>query len=117
MVSVRYNPAQTEMVGATATDRSIMLYDTRSNSAIRKIIMEMRSNTLRWNPMEPFHFTVVCLLFLCLLLLRSLCCLLTSALHTGMRGPQFVLLRHAQHVAVHMDAHGSHFGSVCILLC
>lgn len=25
---------------------------------MRKIVMEMRSNALAWNPMEPFNFTV-----------------------------------------------------------
>ena len=58
VISVRYNPAETEVLACTATDRSITLFDTKSKTPIRKMIMEMRANTLRWNPMEPFHFTV-----------------------------------------------------------
>ena len=45
-------------MGATASDRSILLYDTRGATPLRKVILKMRSNSLAWNPIEAFTFTV-----------------------------------------------------------
>jgi len=56
--SVKFNPIETHVLGATASDRSIVLYDTRGSNPLRKVIMKMRSNTLSWNPIEPFIFSV-----------------------------------------------------------
>ena len=39
-------------------DRSIMLYDVRSNSALGKTFLSNKSNCLCWNPQEPLNFTV-----------------------------------------------------------
>ena len=47
-----------ELLGACGSDRSVMLYDIRGNSPIRKVILTLRSNALKWNPMEPFVFAV-----------------------------------------------------------
>jgi WD repeat and SOF domain-containing protein 1 len=44
-------------VATCASDRSIILYDTRDIGPIRKVIMTLRSNRLCWNPMEAFIFT------------------------------------------------------------
>lgn len=56
--SVKFNPIETHLIGATASDRSIMLYDTRGSSPLRKVIMKMKSNTIAWNPIEAFIFSV-----------------------------------------------------------
>lgn len=56
---VRFNPAEPCLMGSTASDRNICLYDTRGSTPVRKLVMGMRSNSLAWNPMEPFNFTVV----------------------------------------------------------
>jgi len=58
LVSVKFNPSEMNLFGSTASDRSIALYDLRGNNAIRKLILNMRSNTLCWNPMRPSYFTV-----------------------------------------------------------
>nr|CAD7412150.1 unnamed protein product [Timema poppensis] len=42
---------------ACASDRSIILYDTREIGPVRKVILKLRSNKLCWNPMEAFIFT------------------------------------------------------------
>lgn len=55
---VRFNRAETNVVASTASDRSIVLYDIRTQSETRKVVLAMRSNGLCWNPMEPFNFTV-----------------------------------------------------------
>lgn len=56
--AVRYNPVQTNVVASAASDRSIALYDTRLQSPIKKLVLQMMSNAIAWNPMEAFNFTV-----------------------------------------------------------
>eukprot|EP00899_Mesostigma_viride_P012552 jgi/Mesvir1/21298/Mv21689-RA.1 len=56
--SVRFNTAEPDVFASTASDRSLALYDIRAASAIRKIIMQTKSNALCWNPREAFNFTV-----------------------------------------------------------
>jgi len=58
VMHLRFNPIETEVLGLCATDRSIQLYDVRSETSIRKVVLEMKSNALCWNPMEAFNFTV-----------------------------------------------------------
>jgi len=55
---VRFNQSQTNILGACASDRSVMLYDIRGNSPIRKVILTLKANVMNWNPMEPFVFAV-----------------------------------------------------------
>uniref|UniRef100_A0A3Q2T3Z3 DDB1- and CUL4-associated factor 13 n=1 Tax=Fundulus heteroclitus TaxID=8078 RepID=A0A3Q2T3Z3_FUNHE len=55
--SVRFNPVETELLGSCASDRSIVLYDMRESTPLKKVIMTMRTNTLCWNPMEAYFFT------------------------------------------------------------
>eukprot|EP00444_Apocalathium_aciculiferum_P065203 CAMPEP_0183557950 /NCGR_PEP_ID=MMETSP0371-20130417/87079_1 /TAXON_ID=268820 /ORGANISM="Peridinium aciculiferum, Strain PAER-2" /LENGTH=445 /DNA_ID=CAMNT_0025765139 /DNA_START=81 /DNA_END=1418 /DNA_ORIENTATION=+ len=58
VITSRFNPAEPALIASTAVDRSIGLYDLRGNTAIRKVILKMRSNAIAWNPMEPLNFTV-----------------------------------------------------------
>ena len=53
-----FNPAEQDLIATAASDRSIGLYDIRQKSALRKIVMNMTSNCISWNPMEPFRFVV-----------------------------------------------------------
>lgn len=55
--SVRFNPVETDVCCSTAGDRSIVLYDIRKSTPLRKLVLEMRSNTIAWNPMDAFSFT------------------------------------------------------------
>ncbi|CAH3188898.1 unnamed protein product, partial [Porites lobata] len=55
--SVKFNPIETHLLASTASDRSIILYDMRGSTPLRKVVMEMRSNTVAWNPLESFIFT------------------------------------------------------------
>lgn len=54
---VRYNPVETQILASAGTDRSIILYDTRTNVPIRRLVLKMRTNDISWNPMEAFNFT------------------------------------------------------------
>jgi DDB1- and CUL4-associated factor 13 len=56
--TVRFNAVESHVLASTASDRSIVLYDVRNRTPIRKLVMRMRSNDLCWNPMEAFNFTV-----------------------------------------------------------
>jgi len=55
---VRYNPSERSLLGQCSMDRGIGLFDTRSGSPLHKIVLQMRSNCLEWNPMEPINFVV-----------------------------------------------------------
>lgn len=55
---VRYHPVQTHLVAHCSMDRGIGLHDTRTHKPLAKTVLRMRSNDLRWNPMEPMEFVV-----------------------------------------------------------
>lgn len=55
---VRFNCTETDILASTSTDRAITLYDLRMNDCIGKVYLQMRSNALCWNPMEPYYFSV-----------------------------------------------------------
>ena len=42
---------------ACASDRNILLYDTREAGPIRKFVTKLRNNQLSWNPMEAYTFS------------------------------------------------------------
>ncbi|XP_072179119.1 DDB1- and CUL4-associated factor 13-like [Diadema setosum] len=54
---VKFNPVETYMLASCTQDRNIILYDTRGAAPVRKVVLEMRTNTVAWNPMEAFMFT------------------------------------------------------------
>lgn len=56
--AIAFNPVETGLLAACASDRSIIFYDKREASPLRKVVMTMRPNRLCWNPMEAFNFTV-----------------------------------------------------------
>jgi WD repeat and SOF domain-containing protein 1 len=58
VTSVRFNPAEPNLFAATSSDRGIVLYDIRSSKPVRKVVMQMKSNAVSWNPMEPLNLTV-----------------------------------------------------------
>jgi len=54
----RFNPAECSLIAATAADNTIGIYDIRANTPIRKVLLQLRSNAICWNPMQPMNFTV-----------------------------------------------------------
>ena len=58
VTSVRFNPAEPDLFATTGSDRGVALYDLRSSTPIRKIVMQTKANALAWNPMEALNFTV-----------------------------------------------------------
>ena len=58
VTTVRFNPAETNLLACCSADRGIGLFDTRTGVALKKTVLRMKSNDLRWNPMEPMNFVV-----------------------------------------------------------
>lgn len=58
ITTTKFNQTEVSILASCGTDRTITLYDLRTNSPVSKVILEMRSNALAWNPMEAFNFTV-----------------------------------------------------------
>lgn len=56
--AIAFNPIETSLLAACASDRSIIFYDKREKNPMRKVVMTMRPNRLSWNPMEAYNFTV-----------------------------------------------------------
>jgi len=54
---VKFNPIETDLLVSCAGDRSIILYDTRGHLPVRKVVLNLKSNAICWNPMEAFIFT------------------------------------------------------------
>ncbi|KAK2765586.1 rRNA-processing protein sof1 [Arachnomyces sp. PD_36] len=58
ITSLAFNQTETSILGSTATDRSIVMYDLRTSSPLSKVILRLASNAISWNPMEAFNFAV-----------------------------------------------------------
>jgi len=56
--ALAFNQVETSILASTATDRSIVLYDLRTSSALSKVTLGLASNAVAWNPMEAFNFAV-----------------------------------------------------------
>ena len=54
--SLKFNPTETLLLWS-CSDRNIALYDMRKASPLKKVILDMRTNTIFWNPLEAFVFT------------------------------------------------------------
>lgn len=55
---LKFNPIEHSLLATSASDRSIILYDTRQSVPLRKVVLEMNSNAIAWNPLEAMIFTV-----------------------------------------------------------
>ncbi|KAG9245785.1 WD40-repeat-containing domain protein [Calycina marina] len=55
---VSFNQTETSILASAATDRSIVLYDLRTQTALAKTVLNFASNSIAWNPMEAFNFAV-----------------------------------------------------------
>jgi DDB1- and CUL4-associated factor 13 len=50
--------AESQVLSSSGSDRSVVLYDLRSGTPLRKLVMQTSSNAIAWNPMEPLNFVV-----------------------------------------------------------
>lgn len=58
ITSVAFNQTETSILGSTGHDRSVIMYDLRTSSPLTKLVLQMASNSIAWNPMEAFNFAV-----------------------------------------------------------
>jgi WD repeat and SOF domain-containing protein 1 len=57
-LKVKFNHVENHILLSTGYDRSINLYDLRTNNPLKCISMKNKSSAACWNPQEPFNFTV-----------------------------------------------------------
>ncbi|EMD36877.1 hypothetical protein CERSUDRAFT_51790 [Gelatoporia subvermispora B] len=51
--AVRFNLSEPSVLASIGSDRTFTLYDIRTGKAERRVIMQMRSNSLAWSPTFP----------------------------------------------------------------
>lgn len=56
VVSIKFNPVETNLFASSDYANNIVLYDTRAKE-VKKLKMNFRVNALAWNPMEAFILT------------------------------------------------------------
>jgi WD repeat and SOF domain-containing protein 1 len=54
--TVKFNQIETSILASAGTDRTLIMYDLRTNSPLAKLVTTLRSNQICWNPMEAFNF-------------------------------------------------------------
>lgn len=55
--TVRWNHAEPHILAAAASDCTISLYDSRARAPLKKLVLPGKSNSLCFNPREPYYFT------------------------------------------------------------
>ncbi|KAF2102068.1 WD40 repeat-like protein [Rhizodiscina lignyota] len=51
-----FNQSETSIIVSAGTDRSLVLYDLRTSSPLHRTVLTLATNSLAWNPVEPFNF-------------------------------------------------------------
>lgn len=58
--AVRFNQTETSVLASAGSDRTLILYDIRTSSPLSRLITQLRTNAIAWNPMEAFNFATAC---------------------------------------------------------
>ncbi|KAF2640089.1 WD40 repeat-like protein [Massarina eburnea CBS 473.64] len=56
--ALAWNQTETSIIATAATDRAVILYDLRTNSPLTRTVLHLATNSIAWNPMEPFNFAL-----------------------------------------------------------
>ncbi|CAK4024922.1 probable Sof1-like rRNA processing (contains WD40 repeats) [Lecanosticta acicola] len=56
--ALAFNQSETSLLASCATDRSLVLYDLRTSSPLHRSVLTMSSNSIAWNPIEPFNLAL-----------------------------------------------------------
>ncbi|CUV08004.1 unnamed protein product [Cryptosporidium hominis] len=56
--SAKINPSEPHIVATVSSDNSVGLFDIRSSTALRKVVLSNKSNAICWNPQQPINFTI-----------------------------------------------------------
>jgi len=54
---IRFHSVETNLLIGCGSDRGLTLFDIRSELPVRKLVLNMQSNCVAWNPLEPYLFT------------------------------------------------------------
>ncbi|CAO3590692.1 unnamed protein product [Absidia cylindrospora] len=54
--SVKFNQVETNILASCGSDRTIVLYDLRTNKPLSKVVMALKTNAIAWNPIEAYTF-------------------------------------------------------------
>ena len=57
-LKVKFNYTENNIILGTAYDRTITLFDLRTNNPMKQVTLRNKSACACWNPQEPFNFTV-----------------------------------------------------------
>lgn len=52
---VRYNPVESHIIASAGADRSVVFFDIRARTPIRRLVLSHRTNDLSWNPIEAMN--------------------------------------------------------------
>jgi len=58
ITDICFNQVETSIIGSTATDRSVILFDLRTNMPVLKTILKFAANRIVFNPMEAMNMAV-----------------------------------------------------------
>ncbi|KAF2455292.1 WD40-repeat-containing domain protein [Lineolata rhizophorae] len=58
ITTVSLNQVEPSIAASAATDRGVVLYDLRTDSALGRCVLTLQSNAIAWNPVEAFNFAV-----------------------------------------------------------
>ena len=64
VAKLRFNPSETNVLASVCNDRSLIFYDLRGKSALKKVYMKNKSAALCWNPQEPMNIVIVSIIHL-----------------------------------------------------
>lgn len=60
VLKLKFNPSEGNILGSTGIDRSVVLWDIRGNTALKKVALQNKAHCLAWNPREPINLAVGC---------------------------------------------------------
>ncbi|KAK4190163.1 WD40-repeat-containing domain protein [Podospora australis] len=58
ITDVCFNQVETSVIGSVATDRSVILFDLRTNTPVIKTVLKFAANRIVFNPMEAMNMAV-----------------------------------------------------------
>ncbi|KAL7715051.1 DDB1- and CUL4-associated factor 13 [Entamoeba marina] len=56
VLGCKFSPTENNLIAITGGNRSISLYDIRTETAVATLLGTRRYNDLSWNPMQAYHF-------------------------------------------------------------
>ncbi|KAH8178327.1 sof1-like domain-containing protein [Sarocladium implicatum] len=55
ITNVAFNQVETSVLASCSTDRSLVIYDLRTGTAVHRVLLNFATNRISWSPMEAFN--------------------------------------------------------------